>query len=147
MFRLLLLALVLAMPASEALQCYLCSDGHGTAGVDLTGDPALAKVVQSCADFDAENPDPKFVGDCPADQSAGCLKFLDKDGNLWRTCSPTAGPDTCESSQPDPTASTTGARLLVTACSCSGELCNSAGLASPALLLLTASLLAALLKA
>jgi len=140
MFRLLLLALALAVPASEALQCYLCSDGHDTAGVDLTGDPALAKVVQSCAGFDAENPDPKFVGDCPADQSAGCLKFLDKDGNLWRTCSPTAGPDTCESSQPDPTASTT-------ACSCSGELCNSAGLASPALLLLTASLLAALLKA
>jgi len=33
------------------------------------------------------------------------------------------------------------------ACFCTGELCNSADLASPALLLLGASLLAALLKA
>jgi len=136
MFRLLLLAMVLAVPASEALQCYQCSDmvaaiAEGLGGLGASGAAAVGKAGQSCAGFDPA--DPKFADDCPRGQTAACMKMVN-DGQTTRTCSGTAL-DACDE------------RGGVTACFCTGELCNSAGLASPALLLLTASLLAALLKA
>jgi len=138
MFRLLLLALALAVPASEALKCYQCSDivasiADGLGDLGAAGAAAVGKAGQSCSGFDAEKPDAKFAGECPAGQTAACMKMV-MNGKTTRSCSASAL-DACQE------------QGETNACFCTGELCNSAGLASPALLLLAASLLAALLKA
>jgi len=137
MSRPLLLAMCvgLLVATADTLHCYQCSDNVArTLGSVLAGTAAGTPAL-SCAHFDLTRADRfrKFAAACPRETDAACGKLV-KEGRVTRMCSNVA-------------LSECHVRQGVTACFCTGGLCNAAGLMSPALLLLAAALLAALLKA
>jgi len=123
----------------------------------------LQKLSQSCADFDPT--DPKFVATCPEGMirassgvspsnislNAGCLKAT-LSGNTVRVCKSANANDECVQRlmawiPRRVNVTVTELSLPHGECSvCQESLCNTAGVAAPALLPLLATLLVVLLK-
>ncbi|KAF0286782.1 hypothetical protein FJT64_014718 [Amphibalanus amphitrite] len=126
---LLALAALLALPpAVRGISCYSCSDLNSQSEhQSLVGSaPKLP-----CSTFDKTNSSYK-IDPCVGDFTASCIAVEYQDGRMIRGCHDVIR-DNCTSGE------------SFTKCICTGDYCNSAGLSTPALLLLLpAALLAAL---
>jgi len=129
MARLLLLTLfvLLAAPACLGLRCYQCRDAVSSSLLQAnTFLKALGADDQTpaCTDFDEDEDRFKMTDPCSAPADKYCSKSVDASGKVIRGC--------------------VGAGLVLgcfdtlsgKTCSCEGDYCNGAGLATPALLLL-----------
>ncbi|KAF0287921.1 hypothetical protein FJT64_013687 [Amphibalanus amphitrite] len=124
---LLALAALLALPpAVRGISCYQCSDQQNNIGEEGAG----SIYLPNCSEFDED--DNKYQQkSCGVDKS--CSKIIFKNGQVVRGCYPSEKADGCNNVDG------------LTECFCSTDFCNSAGLSTPALLLLLpAALLAAL---
>ncbi|KAF0287923.1 hypothetical protein FJT64_013689 [Amphibalanus amphitrite] len=143
---LLALAALLALPpAVRGLKCFTCSDpapietGRLAAGTNGSVVSALlsslsnADGLPSCSNFDSSNCEMKLYA-CLWPSDSSCVKAVHKGVTYARGCSQNKPVrDECLTSGDH------------TTCVCTGDYCNSAGLSTPALLLLLpAALLAAL---
>ncbi|XP_043221384.1 ly-6/neurotoxin-like protein 1 [Amphibalanus amphitrite] len=115
-----LAALLALLPACQALKCYQCSD-------------IAEQDAEPCTELDTSND--KFYYEC-SDQETKCSKVVQNNGVI-RGCTGKSVADGCSKFD--------FGQLSGTECICSTDYCNSAGLSTPALLLLLpAALLAAL---
>ena len=124
---LLALAAVLAvLPSCNAISCYYCSDQQGGLGEEGN----VLVDLPTCTEFDED--DAKYQQqDCGDGKT--CSKFIFENGQVVRSCFFKEREEGCTQVNG------------LTECFCSNEFCNSAGLATPALLLLPAAVLTALL--
>ena len=140
---LLALAALLALPpACRALSCYRCSGTSLQSGADSTNSSGAVSLVSmtstesvgtsiSCSSFDPSQS--KYQMRCSAPFDKSCAKNVRSDGEAYeRGCANGAGTECTKFGD-------------IRQCLCMTNFCNSAGLTTPALLLLLpAALLAAL---